>query len=80
MKRLITNGVPEVVAGSGEHSNSNGAAQLASFDQPMGVCTDRVYGFVTDSQIGTIKLVTIIKGTVTFLKPPGQLDRRLKKK
>lgn len=66
LKRLIRNGIIEVVADSGEYSNSNGTGQLASFDQPMGVCTDRVYSFVTDSQIGTIKLVAIIT-TVTLL-------------
>ena len=68
-------GTVAVMAGTGEASNKNGSGSYAAFGQPMGVCTEGSNVFVTDSQIGTVKLVTTIKGTVECLESQGKFYR-----
>lgn len=66
LKVLEQSGTVAVIAGTGEESNKNGSGSHVAFRQPMGLCTEGVNLFVTDGQIGTIKLVTKIKGTIEF--------------
>ncbi|KAJ7365457.1 hypothetical protein OS493_005565 [Desmophyllum pertusum] len=56
VKQLQTSGCVTVIAGTGEESNKNGSGSHAAFGQPMGVCTEGSSLFVTDGQIGTVKL------------------------
>ena len=65
----------KVIAGTGEESNENGSGSYSAFGQPMGVCIEGGSIFVTDGQIGTIKLVTNLEGTVEFLQNLGNLYR-----
>ena len=65
----------KVIAGTGEESNKNGSGSHSAFGQPMGVCTEGASIFVTDGQIGTIKLVTNLEGTIEFLENLGTLYR-----
>ena len=46
----------KVIPGTGEESNKNGSGSQSAFGQPMGVCIEGGSIFVTDGQIGTIKL------------------------
>ena len=55
---LRSGGAVKVIAGTGEESNKNGPGSHSAFGQPMGVGTEGPSIFVTDGQIGTIKLVT----------------------
>lgn len=41
---------------------------LEASGKPMGLCTEESSLFVTDGQIGTVKLKTTIRGTVEFLE------------
>ena len=66
LKILQSGGAVKVIAGTGEESNKNGSGCHSAFGQPMGVCTEGASIFVTDGQIGTIKLVTNLEGTVEF--------------
>lgn len=75
LKLLQQGGVVKVIAGTGEESNKNGSGSHSAFGQPMGICTEGVSIFVTDGQIGTVKLVTKLEGTVEFLQNLGQLYR-----
>ena len=63
----------KVIAGTGEESNKNGSGSHSAFGQPMGVCTEGASIFVTDGQIGTIKLVTNLEGTIEFLENLGTM-------
>lgn len=40
--------------------------------KPMGLCTEESRLFVTDGQIGTVKLKTTIRATVEFLENLGR--------
>ena len=75
VKQLQRCGNVAVMAGTGEEGNKNGSGSHAAFGQPMGVCTEGSNVFVTDSQIGTVKLVTTIRGTVEFLENLGTFYR-----
>ena len=68
-------GAVKVIAGTGEESNKNGSGSHSAFGQPMGVCSEGASVFVTDGQIGTIKLVTKLEGTIEFLENLGNLYR-----
>ena len=54
------------------NGNSNDSGSFAAFCQPMGLCTEGDNIFLTDAQIGTVKLVTIITGTIQFLENRGK--------
>ena len=58
LKVLQSGGAVKVIAGTREESNKNSSGSHSAFGQPMGVCTEGASIFVTDGQIGTIKLVT----------------------
>ena len=75
VKQLQRCGNVAVMAGTGEEGNKNGSGSHAAFGQPMCVCTEGSNVFVTDSQIGTVKLVTTIRGTVEFLENLGTFYR-----
>ena len=75
LKILQSGGEVKVIAGTGEESNKNGSGSHSAFGQPMGVCTEGTSIFVTDGQIGTIKLVTNLEGTIEFLENLGKLYR-----
>lgn len=45
---------------------------LEASGKPMGLCTEESSLFVTDGQIGTVKLKTTIRGTVEFLENLGR--------
>ena len=73
VKQLGRNGSVMIIAGTGEERNKNGSGSHAAFGQPMGVCTKGDKMFVTDAQIGTVKLVTAVTGTaVQFLDNLGK--------
>ena len=67
LKLLQSEGAVKVIAGTEEENNKNGSGSHFAFGQPMGVCTEGASVFVTDGQIGTIKLVINLEGTVEFL-------------
>ena len=69
---LDRNGTVTVIAGTGEEGNKNGSGSFAAFGQPMGLCTEGDNIFLTDAQIGTVKLVTTVTGTIQFLENLGQ--------
>ena len=69
---LDRNGTVTVIAGTGEEGNRNGSGSFAAFGQPMGLCTEGDNIFLTDAQIGTVKLVTTVTGTIQFLENLGQ--------
>ena len=73
LKQLGRNGAVMVIAGTGEEGNKNGSGSHAAFGQPMGVCTEGDNIFVTDAQIGAVKLVRAVTGTVQFLDNLGKL-------
>ena len=75
VKLLARGGDVVVIAGTGVESNRNGSGSHASFGQPMGLCTECPNIFVTDGQIGTVKLVTTIRGTIEFLENLGKFNR-----
>ena len=50
-------GTVKVTKWTGEESNKNGSGSHSPLGQPMTVCTDGANIFVTQGQIGTIKLV-----------------------
>ena len=60
-----------VIIGSGQEENSDGSEKSASFVQVHVICTYEKSLFVTDVAVGTIKLVTGLSKTVTFLKNLG---------
>ena len=73
LKILQSGGAVKIIAGTGEENNKNGCGSHFALDQPMGVCTEGASIFVTDGQIGTIKLVTNLVGTIEFLENLGKL-------
>ena len=75
LKVLQSGGAVKVITGTGEENNKNGSESHSAFGQPVSVCTEGANIFVTDGQIGTIKvkLVTNLEGTVDFLQKLGNL-------
>lgn len=74
IKSKIRGGESIVIAGTGKEGNSNGKGDQASFAQPMGICVELNKNiFVTDTQTGSVKLITSIKGIVKFLSHLGLL-------
>ena len=71
-KTLGRNGGVMVIACIGEKGNKNGSGSHAAFGQPTGVCTKGDNILLTDVQIGTVKLVTAVTGTVEFLDNLGK--------
>ena len=70
---LDRNGTVTVIAGTGEEGNKNGSGSCATFGQPMGLlCTEGDNIFLTDAQIGTVKLVTTVAGTIQSLENLGK--------
>ncbi|XP_078361460.1 uncharacterized protein LOC144645790 [Oculina patagonica] len=72
VKQIESNGAVTIIAGNGEEGNKNGCGSFASFGQPMGLCTEGDNIFVTDGQIGSVKLVTTVTGTIQFLGHLGK--------
>ena len=72
VKQLGRNVAVMITASTREEGNKNGSGSHAAFGQPMGVCTKGDNIFVTDAQIGTVKLVTAVTGTVQFLDNLGK--------
>ena len=66
VKLVGRNGAAMVIAGIGEEGNKNGSGSHAAFGEPMGVCTEGDNILLTDAQVGTVKLVTTVTGTVEF--------------
>ena len=60
-----------VTAGTGEEGNKNSSGNCAAFGLPMGLCTEGNNTFLTDAQIGTVKLVMTFTGTIQFLENLG---------
>ena len=75
LKILQSGGAVKVIVGTGEESNKSGSGGHSIFGQPVGICTEGAGIFVTDGQIGTIKLVTNLKGTIEFLENLGKMYR-----
>ena len=69
---LDRNGTVTVIAGTGEEGNENDSGSCAAFGQPMGLCTEGDNIFLTNAQIGTVKLVTTVAGTIQFLENLGK--------
>ena len=69
---LDRNSIITVIAGTGEEGNRKGSGSFAAFGQPMGLCTKGNNIFLTDAQIGTVKLVTTVTETIQFLENLGQ--------
>ena len=69
---LDRNGPVTVIAGTREEGNKNGSGSCAAFGQPMGLRTEGDNIFLTDAQIGTVKLVTTVTGTIQFLENLGK--------
>ena len=58
-----------IFAGCGEEGNNSGPAAMSAFGQPMGTCVELKNTFyITDAQVGCIKLITTIQNTVKFLR------------
>ena len=64
-----------VIAGTGEESNRSGSGSNAAFGQLMGLCTEGNSLFVINGHIGTVKVVTTIRGTVEILDNLGKFNR-----
>lgn len=62
-----------ILLGSGLDRSQDGTDKTCSFAQVKGICTLENTLFVTDVSAGTIKLVTGLAGTITFLKMLGCL-------
>ena len=72
--KSVVDGNIHMVAGSGVEGNANGKAESASFSQPFGICVEWDKNiFVTDSQTGSVKVITTIKGIIHFLRHLGVL-------
>ena len=69
---LDRNGTVTVIAGTGEEGNKNGSGNCAAFGQPMGLCTEGDNIFLMDAQIGAVKLVMTVTGTIQFLENLGK--------
>lgn len=69
---LDRNGTVTVIAGTREEGNKNGSGSCAAFGQPMRLCTEGDNTFLMDAQIGTVKLVTTVTGTIQFLENLGK--------
>jgi hypothetical protein len=59
------------LAGTGVSGNLNGAADVASFDTPMGITSDGTNLYVADAQNNMIREVVIATGVVTTLAGSG---------
>ena len=72
VKQVGRNGAFMVIADIGEERNKNGSGSHAALGQPMGVCTEGDNILQTHAQIGTVKLVTAVTGTVELLDNFGK--------
>lgn len=64
-----------VIAGTREDSNKNGSQSHSTFGQPMGIYIKGTSIIIANDQIGAIKLVTKLKGTVKSLENLRNLCR-----
>ena len=69
---LDRNGTVTVIAGIREEGNTNGSGSCSAFGQPIVLCTEGDDIFLTDAQMGTVKLVTTVTGTIQFLEDLGK--------
>ena len=67
IKKVSSNGTVQIIAGSGEEGNNDGSR--ASFSQPIGICVENGKNiFITDAQVGAVKLITDVGCAVKFWK------------
>lgn len=72
IKKVSSNGTIQIIAGSGEEGNNDGTR--ASFSQPMGICVENEKNiFITDAQVGAVKLIADVGCVVKFLENLGKL-------
>ena len=72
IKKVSSNGTVQIIAGSGEEGNNDGTR--VSFSQPMGICVENGKNiFITDAQVGAVKLITDVGCAVKFLENLGKL-------
>ena len=72
IKKVSSNGTVQIIPGSGEEGNNDGTR--ASFSQPMGICVENGKNiFITDAQVGAVKLITDVECAVKFLENLGKL-------
>ena len=70
--KVSSNGTVQIIAGSGEEGNNDGTR--ASFSQPMGFYVENGNNiFITDAQVGAVKLITDVGCAVKFLENLGKL-------
>ena len=71
---LSVNGRSEVLAGTDEVGNVDGPTNRCSFGQPAGICLESECNiYITDVQMGTVKLIAGLAPTVRYLQCIGKL-------
>ena len=64
-----------VVAGCGREGSTDGSASNATFSQPTGICIEQDSLFVTDSAVGSVRMITQTSAMCKFLEQINLLYR-----
>ena len=56
-----------VIAGNGQRKRADGQGSLSSLAQPTGIVLEGETIFVTDTAVGSVRMITGISGTVQYL-------------
>lgn len=64
-----------VIAGCGQEGSADGSSRNASFSQPTGICIEQETLFVTDSAVGSVRMITQTSAMCGFLKQINLLYR-----
>jgi sugar lactone lactonase YvrE len=71
IRKVSTGGVVTTFAGSGACGAKNGTGTAATFNQPVGICTDGTNLYVADTGNNLIRQIVISSGVVTTLAGGG---------
>lgn len=66
-------GRTEVLAQNGVLGNKEGSTRTCQFGQPTGIFVEKASIYVTDAQVGSVKLIVDLEPTVQFLQCLGNI-------
>ena len=65
---MLENDKVSVIAGCGQEGSADGSSRNATFSQPTGICIGEDMLFVTDSAVGSVRMITQTLAMCKFLE------------
>lgn len=65
---MLENDKVSVIAGCGQEGSADGSSRNATFSQPTGICLEQGTLFITDSAVGSVRMITQTSAMCKFLE------------